>query len=379
MKWHKGFWAVLAAAVFLVQVSQAQAQAEVRPKYIFTDLGGLGGEDSRAVALNSAGEVVGWAYIPFNQIGHAYKYSGGVMQDLHPAGYISEARGINNGGLIAGMEMSAPGNMRPVIWRGGTMQYLGPPNFLGAANSVNERGQVAGEIRFGAFSPLRAFIYENGGFRDLGTLGGDASAGLAINSSGNVAGYSLTGGPELERHAFLWIPGGSGTGGGGRMHNLGTLGGQNSQANGINDAGEIVGWAWREDGRAEAFVFSEGQMSGIGRLGGFSSSANDINQSGQAVGWWSPDGFDRFAFVAIRDAGGGWKMTDLNSLIDPALGWTLVEARAINDSGQIVGFGIDRFGIDRGFLITPVPAPTTVVLSFVALSAVARTRFRPSN
>ena len=37
-------------------------------------------------------------------------------------------------------------------------------------------------------------------------------------------------------------------------------------------------------------------------------------------------------------------MFDLNDLISPASGWTLYEANAINNSGQIVGDGINPLG-----------------------------------
>jgi probable HAF family extracellular repeat protein len=45
-------------------------------------------------------------------------------------------------------------------------------------------------------------------------------------------------------------------------------------------------------------------------------------------------------------------MQDLNSLIRPHSGWSLEEARAINQRGQIVGLG-ERNGHNRAFLLTP--------------------------
>lgn len=47
-------------------------------------------------------------------------------------------------------------------------------------------------------------------------------------------------------------------------------------------------------------------------------------------------------------------MRDLNSLIPDTAGWTLVEARGINDAGQIVGYGRHN-GQPRAFLLTPSP------------------------
>ena len=52
------------------------------------------------------------------------------------------------------------------------------------------------------------------------------------------------------------------------------------------------------------------------------------------------------------------KMADLNSLVDPALGWTLLSANQINDLGQIAGYGFAPGGgnILHAFLLTPVVA-----------------------
>ena len=46
-------------------------------------------------------------------------------------------------------------------------------------------------------------------------------------------------------------------------------------------------------------------------------------------------------------------MYDLNSLIDPAAGWTLLAASAVNDAGQIVGLGMIH-GHIHGFLLNPI-------------------------
>ena len=51
---------------------------------------------------------------------------------------------------------------------------------------------------------------------------------------------------------------------------------------------------------------------------------------------------------------GGGVMSDLNALIPAGSGWTLENANAINDAGQIVGSGL-RGGKLRAFLLTPNP------------------------
>jgi probable HAF family extracellular repeat protein len=58
-------------------------------------------------------------------------------------------------------------------------------------------------------------------------------------------------------------------------------------------------------------------------------------------------------------------MQNLNNLIDPANGWFLLEAFEINDMGQIVGQGINPYGEEHAFLLTPVPVicPISLVQS----------------
>jgi hypothetical protein len=74
-------------------------------------------------------------------------------------------------------------------------------------------------------------------------------------------------------------------------------------------------------------------MTGLG----INSSDPSINNNGQVVvgGYlWQND-----------------TRIDLNSLLDPALGWTNLQAADINDAGQVVGRGTHQ-GVDSGFLLS---------------------------
>ena len=48
------------------------------------------------------------------------------------------------------------------------------------------------------------------------------------------------------------------------------------------------------------------------------------------------------------------KLSYLDSLVDAAAGWKDLQAVAINDSGQIAGFGTPPDGGSRAFLLTPL-------------------------
>lgn len=362
------------ATIVSVLATTFASQATADILYRLTDLGNLvqerGGADSRALGINNSGDVVGWAYADWDENSHAYQYSTGRMQDIHPnnLGYRSAAYGLSENGLAAGLTVDYSHHARATVWRDGVAEFIGPRNAESLALDINDSGGMTGNVKVN--ENWHAFRHDTGGFSDLGTLGGSFSYGLAINSAGTIVGHSLTASPGWQQHAFS-------CGVDGVMRDLGTLGGEHSQANGINDLGQIVGSAWQENDHPEAFIYSldhggSGLMQSLGVLGGFSSGANDINENGDVVGWWSPDGFSRLAFVSFDNHPGSpgslGEMLDLNNLIDPATGWTLVETRAINDFGAIVGFGIDPNGIDRGFLLTPIPAPNTTAVFSVFIS-----------
>ena len=103
-----------------------------------------------------------------------------------------------------------------------------------------------------------------------------------------------------------------------------------------------------------------------------SISAHGINGSGLVVG-----GSDRgFVWDSVNG------IQDLNNMLDSSgTGWTLKGCRDINNAGQIVGGGISPHGSQHGYLLTPIPEPSTLALftmSALALLAYARRRRRAS-
>lgn len=89
---------------------------------------------------------------------------------------------------------------------------------------------------------------------DLGTLGGTQSSAAGINESGQVAGSS--GSADNSVRAFLWTDTNSnGQSDPGEMIDLGTLGGPNSTAQGINESGQVV----RASGLASGSIILAGQ------------------------------------------------------------------------------------------------------------------------
>src|SRR5262245_36870048 len=129
--------------------------------------------------------------------------------------------------------------------------------------------------------------------------------------------------------------------------NLGTLGGPSSTPTAINDVGQVVGSSETSDGATHAFLWQNGALTDLGTLAGagFSSYATGINNLGQVVGYSTTVGDPNYRAFLWQSG----TMTDLNSLIPADSGWVLRNAAAINEAGQIVGWGM-LSGQQRAFL-----------------------------
>lgn len=293
--------------------SQAPSQAFLYGSGGLVPLGTLGGSQAQATAINDAGLIVGFSATANDGGPHAFAYQGGSMIDLGTlGGSYSQAFGLSSNGDIVG-------------------------------NST-----LAGDV------VEHAFLYRDGTMQDLGAFGGTDSAAFGINDSGDIVGaYFLNDGAQ---HAFLI-----------RNGVMTDLGGDNSLAAAVNASGVITGnSAFGPAGHLHAIIDDGSGLVDLGSLGPTDSYGFSINARGDVVGGFLlPSGSER-AFISD-----GVTMRNLNSLVDPTLGWTLFEARGINDRGQITVVGRNRFSRAFGaVLLTPVPEPGAWALLIAGFSLV---------
>jgi len=289
-----------------------------------------------AYGINDAGLVVGGG-------GQAFTWdSTNGWQPLQTFGEngLSDAYGVSPSGLIVG-EAPSPIQGHPrhaVLYDQGTVTDLGTfGGPLSAARGVNDAGQVVGWAETDdPYEDEHAFLWDSqNGLQDLGTLGGLASTAWAINSSGLVVGHSFDG-----PRAFVWdsVSG---------MHDIG--GGIRSGAYGVNDTGQVVGGQVVSSSNGDAFLYDGGTLTDLGNLGHGVAAALAINEAGVIVGGADArDSFSEHGFVYADGA-----MTDLNDLVPPGSGLTIVAAEGINNAGQIVGYAQDRFSHNSAILLTP--------------------------
>lgn len=368
---------LLAACVLFFAQSVLAAQYSIVPLDVLQ-----GGLDSVAIGLNDLGQVAGDSREDrTGNIAHSRAViwdHGSTPQQLWTEDLFSgiysggSAMSINNRGQVAGraqftadqgFPLPTPGIPlgRAFFWDAATgLQLLGTlGGGFSQATGINDAGQVAGSAE-DPFGIPRAFLWdETHGLQDLGTLGGLYSFANAINESGQVVGYAGT--ADEKQQAFLWDPV---TG----MHDLGAGNFSGSRAFGLNSVGQVVGSLLGPGSRAFVWDSQRGIVLLDSSLG-HASSAYAINDGGIVVGETSGDHIR----ACLWDSAG--RAFALEDLISPNLGWDRLDvAFDINNSGQIVGYGLFD-GDLRGFLMTPVPEPSTIVLAFLTCFLIVAPRF----
>lgn len=233
----------------------------------------LGGPTSSAEDINESGEVVGHADDPDGRP-RAVVWREGCVEELGTlGGEFSHATAINDRGEIVGASETSTGAVHAFLWSDGEMMDLGvlPNSEFSRAEDLNERGIAVGWSGGGSFAQ-EATLWEEGQVVDLGTLGHESGA-FAINDHGEIVGASIQ---DRSGLAVLWEGGG--------MRTLGTLGGTFSSASDINESGQVIGVSDTTDGLQTAFVWQGNTMVGLERRGDGLSNAFANNAGGTIVG-----------------------------------------------------------------------------------------------
>jgi probable HAF family extracellular repeat protein len=343
------------------------------PSYSIFDMGNF-----IPVHVNDGGVVIGHTQTSGNMNDHAALWtSAGGFQDLGTLGGArSYANGINAAGVVVGTATDASGNFHgfliqpldtnqdgiPDLWYQDNNQdgindlmsdfaTLGIP--LSSASAINDSGQI--------LSGLRLWDSVNG-LQTVYNPPGASYTANGLNNAAQAVGYQS--GPFGYSAPFFYS--------GGQATRIGYLPGDSaSQEHDLNDAGQVVGTSgttyptgnYSYFNAHEAFMWANGQRTGLGFLPGLNvSQGYGINSFGQVVGtaylytgtFPYPPQTNGEAFVWDKGT-----MTDLNSLIDPSLGWALAVANDIGDQGQIVGTGTLN-GQAHAFLLMPDAAPAGI-------------------
>jgi hypothetical protein len=399
-----------------------------------TELGNLGTDSGgntfvEVDALNASGTAVGWAY---KYVGGVYvgdravQWNAGSTTAIELSNLGTDSNGftevhasaINDAGTVVGYARKFFGGSgtRAVRWKasnaaavelgdlgtdsnGYTRAQASP-----LASAINAPGTAVGwayKYVGGIYRGGRAVRWDASGTTatELGNLGTDSN-GYAwvqadlINASGVIVGSAskYNGDIDLSYRTVRWDAGSTVAT---ELDNLGTdsNGSTLTWARGINATGTIVGGAYKYVGgvymgaRAVRWDASGTAATELGNLGTDSNgytwaAAGAMNASGIAVG--AADKYVDGNHIGQRAVYWGLDglAVDLNTLIDPNSGWTLMDAETISNTGWVAGWGLydpDGAGgadaYERLFLVQiPEPASATLLLTGVLAALLKRRR-----
>ena len=319
----------------------ADERYEVTP-LPFIPFSNTGGE-----ALSNNGVVAGGIANSDGSVSLA-EWSNGVLTKLGvPPGIPSDdfnrprVFGINSSGAIVGTIHTSGGDL-PSRWfiydrgRFNVLPLADPKDLGGAAIGINNRGEVVGYDRT-ASNNVIGWHWSDGAYSRL-PVSGTNTAALGINSSGTIIGNRSLG---LIRRLLT-----------GQFRCMAERGyvlshGKTQYLTGfvyaINDLGEAAGGS-TSNGKAMATVFKNGIATVILSL---PSYAVGINASAEVVGFYQPGGYNRQHLFKWSANSGAFDLTPD--------GYVSAEAAAINDRGDVLGFGETVNGKSQYFLLTPDP------------------------
>ncbi|WP_313706824.1 PKD domain-containing protein [Massilia sp.] len=208
---------------------------------------------------------------------------------------------------------------------------------LSALPKINAKGQVVFSTFPGPVS--RGYFYDGAVVRDIGTLGGAETVALDLNNAGQVTGGSYL--ADGSEHAFVWSAGAG-------MLDLGVLpGAANARGMAINEPGVVTGTS---EGVPVFFphAFRWSRVDGIENLGAFASwlpsFGTALNDAGLITGNADTPDNRRHAFAWTR--GGG--LLDIDTL-----GSAYSEGVAVGARGEVAGNRLDAAsGLYRAFFWT---------------------------
>jgi probable HAF family extracellular repeat protein len=284
--------------------------------------------------LVALGLLLGGAGVATGQPSYAY-----TTIDVPSSPPFTQASGVNDLGQVVG-NFNPQGlsfnNPQGFLLSNGSLSTLQMSPYGTFPSGINDSGDIVGY--YGILISIRpprdttaGFLVSGGNVTEFSVPGSTATAAYGINNLGQIVGSYASD----RTHGFLFS--------GGIYTTLDFL------PYGINNAGQIVG---HSDSR-DSYLQSGANLTHFTVPGSSLTDAYGINDAGQIVGYYQIGAFDT-SVHGLLVSGGEYTTLDVP-------GSTRTLAFGINNVGQIVGEYEDSTGV-HGFLATPVPEPSTLLL-----------------
>ena len=307
----------------------ATAQLAQATSYSVTWLQPLKGEEIGAMRISNAGHVTGESGM------HAFLWKNGQIVDLDPSRPTAYTYGydVNSSGEVVGINYT---NSDAFIYRNGQLTSFSATY----GKAINERGDAVGEGPLPGSPYHGIYLSRNGAVSILGAMGGAFAMAGGINNAGQIVGTSYT--EQGIATAFVWKDGVKTT--------IPALAGRMSYGHAINDAGTVVGITTvnTNTNTKHVFLWKDGVMTDLGVDGNDNNDPMAINNAGQVIGprfLYSNGVVKRLEDVVPAEVLNGGMVVGL-------------QFQDINDAGQIIGSGIyydAKFNArQKSFLLTPI-------------------------
>ncbi len=343
----------LLAGIILLHLCLCGGALAARPLYHIEDIGPsryeFGGPPPR---INDSGQVI------IVDDPRLLRYTDGIgLEQLdvpaaHPTGI-----DINNRGQVVGRTVQAGQSYAFRYSDGAGVDALVPLVWTSGEYSLflNDHGQFAGS------TGEHGFLYTDG----AGVTTLPHKYVWDLNNRGDILAGDYEPSPTSPRGRYLFTEARGWEDIGPRFFNA-------VGAGALNDIGQVAGYRAPNPGGASLRVVNPvtGHVLPFGTPQGSRLFISGLNNLGQVVGvGWGVGLY--LPFIASEATG----LLNLNTLIDPSMGWDLTVASDINERGQIVGIG--RLNNQyRTFRLTPtaIPEPGTLALVAVGLVPLVRRR-----
>jgi uncharacterized membrane protein len=269
--------------------------------YDFQTINFPGAASTQAYGLNNCGDVVGF-YVDVHGTQHGFAYSkkdGYRTIDIPGAAEVY-LFGINDAQTIVGGWRDNSGILRGFVL---INNKTTPVNFPGAVDTlplgINAQGDIVGGYDLGDQSTTIGFLFRKGRYSALQNpiAAPSQTQPNGINNRGQIVGdYGDASGVF---HAFLLEEG--------RYSTIDfPEAQQDSVANGINSAGQVAARYFDGPGNNQGYVFFRGDYAPLIFPGAAATSAQGINDKGQIVGFYRAVGGGPVqSFIASPEENGG--------------------------------------------------------------------------
>ena len=288
----------------------------------------------RTIVYSSALWLAGPAIVSVHSATPQYVFS--TIDAPAELGAFASAYGINNAGVLVGNYLTVDGNLDGFIFQKGLFSDIIFPGVTsddrGALSDVNDLGQAVGAFTDGETGILHSFVRSKSGHFTLLPDAPDAvlTEAAGINNAGDIVGFYRD--ADFVPHGFILR--------GGVLSTYDHPDSTRTILTRINELGQITGIRLDPDGHRRGFVLQNGVTTTIDVPGSLNTRTGGINNLGHVVGYYDDADLVSHGFLLKN---GVFTTLDFPGASDTAL-------LDINDRGVISG---TYEGFTHGLVATP--------------------------